>query len=326
MTLVLVAALSLGLALAPPQVDPRVAAARAENASEITRLSGVAANPSRPPGERVASLRRLALLSDEDALKAAAALRNDAEAAVAEEAVDLLSSAVALMGNHSADHGGTPWGDAVAKQHTLASSALRDAAADPRAAIADRALASLARLSDPTGISMIRQRLERNQIAPKHAAQLCAQAAPQVGRSCLIDLLNDGSPEGQIAAIDFLGSRAADQQLVRNKILFNARTSISLRTAAANTLGRFDPTFDSYGMLLAADPATPPSVFAAVLEAYATRSSSAGNLGSLERSQLLRAVANKIEEVKRHTPSDREQKALRPLLRLQKQLQSDHFR
>lgn len=321
--LVLAAALSspsFAQPAAAPASDVREAQARASRAEEIGRLRASAANATANPTERVAILRRLAFIDQDEANSIAATLTRDPSTAVAVEAVDQLASFVALMGHGGHATAATPWEAALVGKHAQAITALRAAATDDRPVVAEQALAALMRQSDSEALSTVRNRFQNGTISASNAGRLCAQAAPDTGRACLIDLLNSESVEGQGVAIRYLGARRTEQAMIRNKVLFNTKQSPQARSIAAETLGRYDESFSNYGLTVAADSATPAPVFASVVKAFADRERYLGKLDAAQRSQLVRAIDSKITETSANTAPSKRSQALAPLLNLKVEL------
>ncbi|MBA3512311.1 hypothetical protein [Sphingomonas sp.] len=319
---IMIAGLTVAPVSAPSQNvgDSRVAAFQAAQAAEVAALRTAAADPTRDPGSRVADLKKLALINEQEALSVAARLISDSDDAVAVHAVEVLFTSVALLGHHSHGASSSPWAAAVDAQRRLVETALQAAASDTRPLVAKPALKGLASLSHASILTRIPQAIRSDLITEPEAANACGLAQPDLARACLIDLLESPTPAAKKAAVTALAARAADRAMIRNKVLFNNKASVVLRIAAADSLARYDRSFATYGSLLTADPATPPGLFATVLRAQASHMELSGGLDAAQRSQLLRVIDNKINDVRQHTPRQNIGAVIEPLVDLRGEL------
>jgi hypothetical protein len=278
--------------------DPRVRAFEESNRSRIEELSSRALSTAAGADERSAALRDLALLSESEAISAAARLVKDPAPEVALSAVRLLDSSVVLMDHSHLDHASV-WSKYVHSQHELAVQALGAAARDGRPQIRIAALKPLVRLGVPAAADLVRSAVSSRLLTDVEGVKLCAQGNNVVTRACLIDFLNSGSVAGKIAAVHELGATEAERPFIRNKILLNTKAEPPLRAAAAEVLGKYDPEFSRYALVITADPTTPPIVWSKVLQAHAAQADATGKLDSAQRANLLRAVESKLKSVER---------------------------
>jgi hypothetical protein len=250
------------------------------------------------------ALRQLSILSEDEVLLTAAKLIADPAPQLKSEAVELLSSSVVMAGHGNQgpspdDHGvpssSSPWSTYVRSQHEFVRDALRTATqiAPPETQLI--ALRALVQFADEGAIDLVKQASASGAISQTQAVQICGLAANNDGRACLIDFLDTGSIEGRIAAVNVLGSIPSNRSMVRNKVFLNDQAQPSLRAAAADVLGIYDPSFASYALTITSDPKTPPLLYAATLRSYAANVQEAGKLDAAQRSVIRRAVENKLQ-------------------------------
>jgi hypothetical protein len=278
--------------------DVRLQSYYRENAAEITRLQGIVENATADEDQRKKALGELAFKFEDAALPLAAKLVNDPAPGLASDAVNLLSNSVVMAnhddhaGNHPPDTTLSPWSKYVAAQHELARDALRNGLADPRPDIRATSLRALLTLSDEVALKSVQESARKGELTDAEAVRLCAQAVSNPGRSCVFGYLSEGSPDAKVAAIDVLGSIPTYRPLVRNKIFFNTNADPKTRSAAADVLSRYDPSFMNYALTVTADPKTPPEVYTSALEGFARSASSQGKLDSVQRNAIDTAVTN----------------------------------
>ncbi|MBB5663868.1 hypothetical protein GGE68_002058 [Rhizobium leguminosarum] len=309
---------------APQNPDKRLDVYLQENLKEVQRLQAIALNFDAMGPDRISALNDLAFISEEAGVKLAADLADDKSQEVALAAIELLANSLVMAGHatvqpsdHTSDHG-NPWSQYVRGQHQLAIDALRAAIDDPREAIKNAARLTLVRGSDDKAIASVQQDAKVGKLGQEAAVQICAQAISTLGRACLVDFLNEGSIEGKIAATKILGATETDQPVVRDKIFLNSNADERLRSAAAETLARYDKSFPTYGLIVTLDPTTPPDLFAASLRAYATRAAEDGTLDGAQWNAIKRALDHKIQDAEQRIDSSPGLKKFDSLYHLQK--------
>jgi hypothetical protein len=276
--------------------DPRVQQYLNENSTEISALSKRASNTGLAPGQRMAALKSLGLISEDAAIEVAAKLVKDASSEVAQGALSVLDASLVMTANggaHASHDQETPWGKYTAAQHEVARTGIRTAASDKRADVRWAAVRSLVRQSDDTAVAMVRESESRHEITQTEAVNLCAQGQSDLFRACILDFLNEGSEEGQKAAIGKLGAIPSSRPMIRSKIFFNNNAAPALRIAAADVLGKFDPKFPQYAVSVMADPATPTDVWSGTMRAFADSADANNQLDAAQRQSILRAIENK---------------------------------
>jgi hypothetical protein len=286
--------------------DPRIQAYVRDSAGRIRELRNIIENQGAEIQDRRAALSQLGLISEDVAVDVAAKLVNDPAQEVALAAVDVLSNATVMAGHgdvpsdhHGVDHPSfeTPWMKYVKAEHEIVRSALRAAARDARPQIALTALKSLVRLSDEVAIKDVTEAASRGEITEAAAVSICAQSASDLGRACVIDFLDHGSLDGKIAAIGVLGSLPSARPVIRNKIFLNSNADPKLRSAAADVLSIYDPSFTSYALTVTADPKIPTEVYASALKGYAVGAHLGGKLDSAQWTAIKEALDNKLKAV-----------------------------
>jgi hypothetical protein len=305
--------------------DPRIQKYLSDNADQIRRLQSIVENQSADAKDRKTALSQLGLISEDVGVEVAAKLVNDPSQEIARAAVDVLSNATVMAGHGDAatDHQAadrhaleTPWARYVNAEHDVVRSALRTAIRDPRPAIALTALKSLVRLSDEAAIKAVPEAVNKGQITEAQAVSICAQSIGDLGRACVLDYLDHGAPEGKTAAIGVLGSLPSVRPMIRNKIFLNSNADPKLRSAAADVLAVYDPSFTSYALTVTADPKVPADVYASTLKSYARSAQLSGKLDSAQWATIKEALDNKLIAVEGdpvHSQDKNASKALRDL-------------
>jgi hypothetical protein len=286
--------------------DPRIQKYLSDNADQIRRLRNIVENHDASTEDRKAALSQLGLISEDAGVEVAAKLVNDPSQGMARAAVDVLSNATVMAGHgdagtdhQAADHQTreSPWAQYVNAEHRVVRNALRTASKDPRPEIALSALKSLVRLSDEVAIKAVPEAVSKGQITEVQAVSLCAQSVGDLGRACVLDYLDHGSPDGKTAAIGVLGSLPSVRPMIRNKIFLNSNADPKLRSAAADVLAVYDPSFTSYALTVTADPKVPSDVYASTLKSYARSAQLSGKLDSAQWATIKEALDNKLTAV-----------------------------
>lgn len=278
--------------------DVRLQSYYRENAAEIKRLQDIVENASAAEDQRKKALGELAFKFEDASLPLAAKLVSDPATGLASDAVNLLSNSIVMAnhgdhtGNHPPDTTLSPWSNYVTAQHEIARDALRKALTDPRPDIRAISLRGLLSLSDEVALKSVQERAKKGELTDAEAVRLCAQAVSNPGRACVFGYLTDGSSDAKVAAVDVLGSIPSYRPLVRNKIFFNTNADPKTRSAAAEVLSRYDPSFMNYALTVTADPKTPPEVYTSALAGFARSASSQGKLDSVQRDAIGNAVTN----------------------------------
>jgi hypothetical protein len=305
--------------------DPRIQKYLIDNAGQIRDLQSVVENQGADAKDRKTGLSQLALISEDVAVVVAAKLVNDPSSELAQAAVDLLSNATVMAGHgdagtdhQAADHQAfeSPWAQYVKAEHDIVRNALRAATKDPRSEIALTALKSLVRLSDEVAIKAVPGAVSKGQITDAQAVSICAQSAGDLGRACILDYLDHGSPDGRAAAIGVLGSLPSVRPMIRNKIFLNSNADPKLRSAAADVLALYDPSFTSYALTVTADPKVSAEVYASTLKSYALSAQLSGKLDSAQWATIKQALDNKLTAVESdpaHSQDKNASKVLRDL-------------
>jgi hypothetical protein len=204
----------------------------------------------------------------------------------------------------------------VNAEHGIVRNALRAATKDPRPQISLTALKSLVRLSDEVAINAVPEAVSKGQITEAQAVSICAQSVSDLGRACVLDYLENGSPDGKTAAIGVLGSLPSVRPMIRNKIFLNSNADPKLRSAAADVLAVYDPSFTSYALTVTADPKVPTDVYASTLKSYALSAQLSGKLDSAQWATIKEALDNKLTAVESdpvHSQDKNASKVLRDL-------------
>jgi len=284
--------------------DPRVQAYLAQHGEEIGRLRKLAEDQTASTETRRDALRQLSIISEDEALLTAAKLVAGPAPQLKPEAVELLTSSIVMAGHGnqgpSADHHGmspgtSAWSTYIQSQHELVRNALRTATqvAPPETKLV--ALKALVQFGDKGAVELVKKESATGAISQTQAVQICGQAASNEARACLLDFLDTGSIEARIATVNVLGSIPSNRSIIRNKIFLNDQAQPSLRAAAADVLGTYDPSFATYALTITSDPKTPPLVYAATLRSYAANAKEAGKLDAAQRSVIRRALENKLQ-------------------------------
>jgi HEAT repeat protein len=284
--------------------DPRIQDYVSRNATQILQLQSIVENRGADVKDRMTALSQLSLISEDVGVEVAAKLVNDPSQDMARAAVDVLSNATVMAG-----HGGgsshqvgdhqpaSPWAQYVNAEHDVVRTALRAATKDPRPEVAVTALKSLVRLSDDAAIRAVPEAVNKGQIAEEEAVSICAQSDSDLGRACVLDYLDHGSPDGKRAAVSVLGSIPSVRSMIRNKIFLNSNADPKLRSTAAEVLAVYDPSFTSYALTVTADPKVPPEVYASTLKNYALSAQLSGKLDSAQWAAIKEALDNKVKAV-----------------------------
>jgi hypothetical protein len=303
--------------------DPRIQKYLSDNADLIRRLQNIVENPGADANDRKAALSQLGLISEDVGVEVAAKLVNDPSHEISQAAVAVLSNATVMAGHGdagtdhlAADHQTleSPWARYVNAEHRIVRNALRAATKDPRPQIALSALKSLVRLSDEVAIKAVPEAVNKGQITEAQAVSICAQSVSDLGRACVLDYLDHGSPDGKTAAIGVLGSLPSVRPMIRNKIFLNSNADPKLRSAAAEVLAVYDPAFTSYALTVTADPKVSPDVYASALKSYARSAQLSGKLDSAQWSTIKEALENKLTAVE-SDPVYRQDKSASKVLR-----------
>jgi hypothetical protein len=286
--------------------DPRVRAYYQKYEGEIARLRSIAENGDSPVAERTRAFQELILSFKDVAFLSAAKLVKDRSTPIARQAVEVLSSAIG-MGSHAdatKDHQeqASMASDYVGKQENVARQALREAIKDPRPEVGSPARQALLPLSDEAAIASVKEAVKSGALPGPEGVRLCAQAASDRGRGCVLDFLSEGSPETKAAAVNVLGSIPHYRPLVRDKIYLASAADPKLRAAAANVLAHYDPAFLTYGLTVAVDPKVPAEVYAAAVNGYAISARAQGKYDSAQGAVVMRALGNKLELLQEGSP------------------------
>jgi len=280
----------------PPNPDPALAAYYREHAGDVERLQSTVENKAAPMNARQQAFAELSRDYPDSAVVSAAKIITDPSTEIALKATEILANSVVMSG-----HGtqlvamAAPMSPIQAYHKSLHDSsrnALRVALNDPRPEVRTAAVRALVPLSDEAAITVLQQSAKAGHIPDAEAVKYCASLTSDLGRGCLLNFLAEGSPAAKNVAVQYLGSIPTYQPLVRNKIFLSSDTDPGLRAAAADTLGRYDPSFTNYALAVTLDPKTPPQVFASTVRSYVQRASAQGKLDFAQRTAITKAVEN----------------------------------
>ncbi len=282
--------------------DSRVQSYLEGQREKISQLEATIASKDAEVQERKKAFLELTMISDESALRVAGDLVHDDSLEIAQEAVAVLSNEIVLT---SAQHmSTTEIGNSSSltysrKRFKAAIAALQAASVDARSQVRLPALKSLVRISDQDAIDSLRKAAIGSEISQPEAVRICAQAASNFGKACVMDFLNSGSLEGKTAAISVLGSMPSERSMIRNKIFLNSSAEPKLRSAAANVLSSYDPKFSSYAFSVIADPQLPTEVYASTLKGFAISTQADGKLDAAQWVTIKEALNHKIQAVEK---------------------------
>jgi HEAT repeat protein len=248
-----------------------------EHHSEIAELRAKAQSaPS--VNERLAALETLTISFPDAAPLEAAELVGDKVTAVAKQAAEILASSI-VMSDHVHGDARSPYHEFVLVSHERARRALLSIIQDPRVELRSIAASILASLSDEDALQKIDAAAKAGIYSQVEAVNYFGVSKPSVGAQYLERYLEIGSAEARAGAVQYLGANSRYQAKIRDTVLFNPEEVVSVRTAAAKTLGRYDAGFSSYALSLALNQKTPPQLY---LEVWQTYLSADGPLKSLD--------------------------------------------
>ena len=261
-----------------------------ENKAEI--LSLTAQTMDGETAQRLEALEALFIQYPDAILNVAIDLLEDTELEVAQKAAELLAASIVMSDHHGGhDQRLNPYQQYIMVQHTLARRALRGVLDSTHKEVREVAASILASLSDEEALNKINEGVETELYSEIEAVNYTGLAAPDVGGQYLEGYLeNSEEVETQTAAVTYLGGTAQYQDYIRDSVLLNSEIDSAVRGAAANTLSLHDSDYQSYALIVALDPASPPELYTEVLKGYVTSSLADDSLNPAKARALLQCI------------------------------------
>lgn len=216
---------------------------------------------------------------------------DDAQLALA--AARLLADSI-VMTNHPGMehmHDASPEVADLMRRIEASKTALRTLLNKPDSALRQTAAGILASLGDVPALDLIKEGAQSGEIPEVEAINYFALARPDVGSPYIEPYLADGAGPAKQSAVSYLGALPQYQAQIRTDVLLNETVGEDVRIAAADVLSKYDASFGTYALAVAANPGVPPGVYLAVVGAYADAGLRDRSLSSETAQALSAAIA-----------------------------------